>query len=128
MLQNGVWSNALPFALNTLHIASINPTSGSAGTAVTITGTGFGTAAGAVLLGSLNGQVLLWSDTQVVAAVAAGAVTGVARVQQNGAWSNALTFTVPAGGNAVALTPNLVSAWRWGTRARSRRPTRPGSR
>ena len=49
-----------------------------------------------------------WSDTQVVAAVASGAVSGIARVQQNGAWSNAVGFTVPvSGGNTV--TPAMLN-------------------
>ena len=61
-------------------------------------------------LGSTAGQVASWSDTQVVATVAPTAVTGIARIQQNGVWSNALTFTVPAsGGNAVTLSPNLLT-------------------
>ena len=55
------------------------------------------------------GQVVTWSDTQVTAAVAAGAVSGVARVQQGGVWSNALAFTVPGGGATVTLAPNLVN-------------------
>ena len=45
----------------------------------------------------------------MTAAVAAGAVSGVARVQQGGVWSNALAFTVPGGGATVTLAPNLVN-------------------
>ena len=62
-----------------------------------------------VLLGSAPGQVTGWSDTAVVATVAATAVSGVARIEQNGVWSNALTFTVPSGDNAVTLSPNLLT-------------------
>jgi hypothetical protein len=36
------------------------------------------------------------------------ALTGVARVEQNGAWSNAGSFAVPSG-NPVALLPNLLN-------------------
>jgi len=55
--------------------------------------------------------VLSWSDTQVVATVAATSLTGVARIQQNGAWSNAVTFTVPApgGSNGMTLAPNVLN-------------------
>lgn len=112
ILQNGVWSNAVPFAVNSLHVASVTPTSGGPGTSVTIAGTGFGSSQGngAVWLGSTNGQVMSWSDTQVVAVVDAAAVTGVARIQQNGVWSNAETFTVPSSGsNALTIVPNLLN-------------------
>ncbi len=112
ILQNGVMSNAVPFAVNSLHIASVTPTSGAPGTSVTITGTGFGTSQGngQVWLGSTEGQVTNWSDQQVVATVAANAVSGVAKIQQNGVWSNAVTFTVPTSGpNALTLVPNMLN-------------------
>ena len=110
ILQNGVMSNAVPFAVNSLHIASINPNSGWPGTSVTITGTGFGwnQGNGTVWLGGTNGQVVSWSNTQVVAVVAPSAVTGVVRIEQNGVLSNALTFTVPTS-NAVTLNPNMLN-------------------
>jgi hypothetical protein len=113
ILQNGVWSNAVPFNVSTPHITSVSPGSGSAGTSVTITGTGFGSfqgTGGAVVLGSIAGQVVSWNDTQVVAAVATGSLTGIVRIQQNGVWSNALSFTVPVlSGTAVTLVPNLMN-------------------
>lgn len=86
VLQNGVMSNPVAFAINTLHIASITPTSGSSGTSVTFTGAGFGSSqgTGTVILGSALGQVTSWTDTQITATVAAGSLSGVARVQQNG--------------------------------------------
>jgi len=112
VLQGGAWSNAVPFAVNGLRVTSVSPESGTAGSVVTITGTGFGAAqgSGGVLLGSAAGQVVSWSDTEVVATVAAAAVSGVVRVQQGGAWSNAKTFTVPvSGGTGLTLAPNVVS-------------------
>jgi hypothetical protein len=111
VLQNGVWSNALPFDVDSLHLASISPDSGGPGTAVTLTGTGFGASqgTGTVWLGSTEGQVLSWSNTEVVAAVAPTALTGIVRVRQNDAWSNALAFTVPSGGQAATLAPNLIT-------------------
>ena len=111
ILQNGVISNAISFTVNTPHITSISPTSGSPGTSVTITGTGFGSSqgAGAVLLGSTAGLVNSWSDTQVVAVVASSSLTGIARIQQNGIWSNAIGFTVPVSGSSVTLVPNMLN-------------------
>jgi len=52
--------------------------------------------------------VVSWSNTQVVATVASTAVTGIARIQQNGVWSNALAFTVPAE-NGVTLMPSVLN-------------------
>ena len=110
VLQNGVLSNLVQFDVNTLHVTGVSPTSGSPGTAVTFTGSGFGSSQGAVQLGSTGGQVLSWSETQVVAKVAPDALTGIARVQQGGASSNAVAFTVTApGGNPVTLEPNLIN-------------------
>jgi N-acetylneuraminic acid mutarotase len=118
ILQNGVMSNAVPFAINTLQVTSVNPSSGVPGTVVTINGNGFGTSQenGIVWLGSTSGEVLSWSNTKILAAVASNAVTGVARVQQNEVWSNAVTFTVPVGfgggggsGQSATLVPNLFN-------------------
>ena len=111
VLQNGVWSNAVPFTVNTLTITSVSPASGGAGTSITIAGTGFGASqgSGTVQLGSTAGQVVSWSDTQVVATVAATALTGIARIQQNGASSNAIAFTVPAAGGNITLVPSLLN-------------------
>ena len=56
-----------------------------------------------VWLGSTAGQVISWSDTQVVATVASGSLTGIARIQQSDEWSNAFGFWVmPPGSNPVA--------------------------
>jgi len=103
-------SNPVPFAVNTLQLTTVSPNSGAAGTSVTFTGAGFGSSlgSGVAWLGSTAGQVVSWSDTQVVATVASTALTGIARIQQNGAWSNALAFTVPAA-NGVTLMPSMIN-------------------
>jgi hypothetical protein len=110
VLQNGVLSNAVPFALNSLHLTSVRPTSAAPGIPVTFTGAGFrdfqGT--GKVWLGSTEGQVVSWSDRQVVAMVVPGALTGIARVQQDGVRSNAVPFTVPEP-DGLRLEPALIN-------------------
>jgi hypothetical protein len=110
VLQNGVISNAVPFTVNSLRLTSVSPNSGVAGTSVTFTGAGFGASQGSgeAWLGGMDGQVVSWNDTQIVAAVATGALTGIARVQQNGAWSNAVAFTVPGAGG-LQLEPVLIN-------------------
>ncbi len=109
VLQGGVWSNAVGLSIDALQITGITPNSGTAGTSVTFTGTGFGSqSTGAVWLGSMAGNVVSWTDTQVVATVASGSLSGIARIQQNGAWSNAKGFTVPGGGGN-SLTPAMIN-------------------
>jgi hypothetical protein len=107
-----VLGNTVPFTVNSLQLTSISPNSGVAGTSVTFTGAGFGASqgTGVAWLGSLDGQVVSWSDTQIVATVATGAPSGIACVQQNGVWSNPIAFTVPGpGGSALTLAPNLLN-------------------
>ena len=109
VLQGGVWSNAVGLSIDALQITGITPNSGTAGTSVTFTGTGFGSqSTGAVWLGSMAANVVSWTDTQVVATVASGSLSGIARIQQSGTWSNAEGFTVPtSGGNS--LTPAMIN-------------------
>jgi hypothetical protein len=111
VLQNGVMSNAVSFTVNTPQLASISRASGVPGAMVTFTGTGFGPSQGSGIawLGGMAGQVVSWQDTQVVAAVAPGAMSGVAKIQRSdGLSSNAFGFTVPApGGNTVM--PSLLN-------------------
>ena len=114
ILQNGVMSNAVPFTINLPQITYITPNNGSAGTVVTITGVSFGATQGSgnVWIGSTYGSVIGWSDTQVTASVAANAVSGIVKIEQNGVWSNAVTFTVPptlGSGTSVTLVPNEIN-------------------
>ena len=111
--------------MNTPQITSLSPTSGAPGTNITITGSGFGSVqgSGTLLLGSMAGVVQSWSNTQVIASVATGSLTGIVRIQQNGYSSNAVAFTVSAsgggggdarprtvsGGSTVTLVPNVIS-------------------
>src|SRR6202043_423418 len=80
-------------------ISTISPSSGLPGsTQVTVTGTGFGATQGTgyVQLGTQNGTVSGWSDTQIVATIPARARSGVACVTQNGLSSNTVPFTISA--------------------------------
>jgi len=102
--QSGVWGNTVAITIITPDVTSVSPTTARAGDSITLTGTGFGTTqgSGSVWLGSkLAGSITSWSDTQIVATVASGAVTGTAQVQQGGVWDNYGTFTV--------ITPVLSS-------------------
>jgi hypothetical protein len=114
ILQNGVWSNALPFPIDSLQIANVTPNSGAAGTVVTITGGGFGNSqgSGSVSFGGAAASIVGWSDAQVMASVPSNAVTGVVKVEQNEVWSNAVGFTVPptlGGEPQLMLVPTVIS-------------------
>jgi IPT/TIG domain/Beta-propeller repeat len=111
ILQNGVWSNSLALSTGTPNITSISPSSGAAGTQITISGSGFGSSAGTLQLGTEPGAVSSWTDSQIIATVASGSMTGIVEVQQNGLTSNALRFVVPTqgNGNAVTLSPSLLN-------------------
>ena len=73
ILQSGSASNTVNFVVTSPMITGITPGGGSAGTQVAINGKGFGAAQGngRVLLGTNNAVVVSWSDTSVVADVAA---------------------------------------------------------
>lgn len=91
-------SNAVPFSALTPNITSIAPTSGTGSTQVTISGTGFGSSqdTGSVWLGSTLGNVVSWSDNQIIAKVSPGSNSGFAQVQRPGVSSNSVAFTVNA--------------------------------
>src|SRR5271165_5957224 len=114
VLQNSVLSNAVPFTVNSLQVTGVSPNSGTPGSVVTISGNGFGPAqgTGVAWLGSTSAEIIGWSNTKIVAVVGANAVSGVARVQQNGTWSNTVPFTVPVqigSGQPVTIVPGMLS-------------------
>jgi hypothetical protein len=114
ILQNGVWSNAMGFTIDSLQIANISPNSGSPSTPVTITGSGFGTVqgSGSVWIGGVEASILIWGDGQVIASVPSSAVSGVVRIEQNAVWSNAIAFIVPlglSGGTSITVMPSFMS-------------------
>lgn len=94
--RNGVTSNSLPIAMASPTINAVNPVNGPVGTQVTITGSGFGAAqgTGGIVFINTAATVVSWSDTQIVATVAAGAQSGSVAVKQNTQYSNSVQFAV----------------------------------
>jgi IPT/TIG domain len=90
-------------------IATVNPTSGPVGTAVTITGTNFGASQGtsSVTFNGLSaGTASAWSATSITIAVPANATTGSIVVTVNGLASNGMNFTVtPAAPTITSVNP-----------------------
>ena len=82
-------------------ISSIAPTSGAAGTQVTVTGTGFGTNASLVqvLFNGIVGELVSVTDAQIIVTAPAGATTGLIKVVVGGVEKEGTTFsyeTAPA--------------------------------
>jgi YD repeat-containing protein len=80
-------------------ISSVSPTSGTAGTSVTISGSNFGATrgTGSVSFNGAAASITSWSDTSIVAAVPALTNTGnIVVTSGNGIASNSVSFTVPA--------------------------------
>jgi hypothetical protein len=109
----GQLSNGLSFTVTVPvsppTIMSLSPTSGLAGTAVTITGANFGATQGSstVTFNGTSATPTGWSATSIVTAVPSGATTGNVVVTAGGQVSNASNFTVgPLTGSSAA--PALV--------------------
>lgn len=104
-------SSTLTVAFATPTIANVSPATGTTGTQVTISGSGFGNSQGrgSVWLGTSPAVVVSWSDTQVIATVAPGSSTGSAQIQQNGASSNSVPFAV-IGPNITDFSPSAGPA------------------
>ena len=106
-------------------LTSLSPSTGTAGTMVTVNGSNFGASAGtsSVRFNGTPASPSSWSNTRIAAPVPAGATTGNVVVTVNGASSNAMPFTVsspPAqapgfiqSGSAVPQTPQTSVAARF---------------
>src|SRR6266404_5401477 len=81
--QAGCDIGAYELVLGTPTVTSFTPSSGVAGTSVTITGTGF-TAASTVTFNGTSGSFTVNSDTQITATVPSGASTGPIAVTTGG--------------------------------------------
>jgi RHS repeat-associated protein len=94
---NGVTVDGVSFLVTSpASISGVSPTSGPAGTTVTITGAGFGRKQRSSTV-SFNGTLatpLSWSDTQIVVSVPNGASSGNVSVTVAGIVSNGVAFTV----------------------------------
>ena len=90
-------------------ITSLSPTSGAAGTAVTINGANFGTTQGTSTV-KFNGTTATptsWTATQIVVAVPAAATTGPVIVTTGSGASNGVTFTVSSSAPSItSLSPS----------------------
>ncbi len=94
MVTNNGWStNGVSFYVNP-NILSLQPSSGSAGTVLTITGSTFGTTPGIVSFPYVGAAVNSWSDTQIVVTVPPGATTGNVTVQPQTGLSAGAPFSV----------------------------------
>ena len=92
-------------------IASLSTTSGAVGTAVTITGTNFGSSQGTstVTFNGTAATVTGWSATSIVTSVPAGATTGNVVVTVGGVASNAVIFTVTGLGPLLSISPTSIT-------------------
>jgi len=77
-------------------ISALNPSSGTVGTRVLITGTSFGTE-GDITFNNVVASTSTWSDTVIVATVPDSATTGLVVVTNSAGVSNGVTFTVTGG-------------------------------
>ena len=107
---NGVASNGMSFTvLATPNITNLSPTSGVAGTTLTISGANFGASQGGSTVtfnGALATATTSWNDGSIVAAVPAAATTGNVVVTVSGVPSSGTPFTVLATPSITGLSSN----------------------
>ena len=99
-------------------VSAVTPGSGSPGSAVTLTGSGF-TGATAVTFNGTAATFTVASDTQLSATVPAGATTGpIAVTTPTGTGTSPSSFTVTAGAPSyyglVTSDPAMLAYWRLG--------------
>jgi hypothetical protein len=106
----GTASNGVAFTVTTASaptITNLNPTSGTVGSSVTITGTNFGATQGSSTV-TFNGTAATvsasnWTATSIITSVPTGATTGNVVVTVAGVASNGLNFTVPSSGSKFPI-------------------------
>ena len=112
----GVPSNGMTFTVVPApNISGLNPTSGTLGTSVTVTGTNFGASQGTstVTFNGIAGSPTSWGATSIVVPVPNGATTGSVVVTVSGAPSNGVLFTVTTPSPSIAslsLTQGPIGA------------------
>ena len=103
-----IYNGASDFALwNSLVINSLLPDRGTTGTAVNISGTGFGNSqsASTVKFNGVTATATVWSDTLIKTSVPNGATTGNVIVKVDGKESNGMLFTID-GPEITTITPD----------------------
>jgi YD repeat-containing protein len=108
---NGVASNGVTFTVVPPPVVStVAPLSGTAGTAIAITGSNFGTTTGTVAFNGISAPVISWSSTSISADVPALATSGSLVVTTSiGIASNSTSFTIPAP-NISNVSPSAARA------------------
>lgn len=103
---NGIPSNGIQFVAAPT-ISSLSLTTGGVGTAVTISGTNFGSSQGTstVKFGTKVATPLSWNTTSIVVPVPAGATTANVVVSVGGTASNGISFTVTSAPGISSITP-----------------------
>jgi len=113
---DGVVSNGVQFTiLEPLAVSGISPSSGPAGTTVTITGAGFGPTQSnsTVTIFNSTANVTSWNDTQIQVTVPGGTLSGAVGVEVAGVPVYGPNFTVnttPQLKDSMANTTNYTSA------------------
>jgi hypothetical protein len=93
----GVASNGVTFTVTPIpSITSLSPSSGTAGTSVTIAGVNFGSTPGTVTFNGVAAGVTSWSPTSIVTSIPVGVATGQFVVSVGGLASTGVQFTVLA--------------------------------
>jgi YD repeat-containing protein len=91
--SDAITVTALPVPVITL----VSPLSGTAGTAVTVTGTNFGAGSGTVTINGTAAAISNWSDKNISTSVPALATSGnLVVTSSNGVASNGVSFSIPA--------------------------------
>jgi hypothetical protein len=103
---NGIASNGILFTAAPT-IASLSPASGGIGTAVTISGTNFGSPQGTstVTFGTTAATPLSWSKSSIVVPVPSGATNGNVVVTVGGVASSGTPFTVTSAPGISSISP-----------------------
>ena len=110
---SGTASNGISFTVvSAPSITSLSPTSGAVGTAVTVTGTNFGSTqgTGTVKFNGTTATVTSWSATSIKVTVPTGATTGNVVVFASGVNSNSVAFTVFPSISTLSPTSGAVGA------------------
>ena len=107
---SGVASNGTNFTVTSPSISSLSPSSGPAGTSVTISGSNFGSTQGSSTV-TFNGTAATptsWSATSIVVPVPSGAATGNVVVTTGTYSSNGVSFTVAPSLASLSPTSGLA--------------------